>query len=124
MLMSFIYVLDIFDLIKQNNYFIYYISKICIKMLKFTFIAYITFIFLNFTNQVFLILDPYETMCVGQKIKEESAFSGVYFVSGQHEDKNNVYIKTQYNKNIWSSKGQKNASFNVNIVELGNKYRF
>jgi len=77
-------------------------------------ITLLTFIFvIQYSLQVFIVLDPYEKRCIYKDVLEKKQFSGVYYFSGQEEDKNIVTIIHPNNKIIWKKDGLKNGSFNL-----------
>lgn len=85
------------------------------NLLKYVFVFLVYFV--DFTNEIFMILDPYETRCISRDMLLKSSFAGLYYISGEMEEGNKAYIKDNNNQIIWNADGQKNGSFNL-IIEL------
>jgi hypothetical protein len=75
--------------------------------------------FINYSNQIFFILDPFEQRCISREMTQKSSFGGVYFISGEKEEGNRAYIKDSNNLIIWENKEQKNGSFNLVVEKEG-----
>jgi hypothetical protein len=82
------------------------------------------FVFINYSHQIFFILDPFDTRCVSKEFAARSSFTGVYFISGEKEESNKAYITDNNNHVIWSLNNQKNGSFNLYVEEEGKKRNF
>jgi hypothetical protein len=80
------------------------------------------FALFKLTNQVYVVLEPLEQRCVSKDMVAKSSFSGVYYVSGEQEESNKVYITNPKGKILWVLKDHKNGSFNVAAEEEGKKF--
>jgi hypothetical protein len=78
-------------------------------------------VMINYSSQIFFILDPFDTRCISKEFVARSSFTGVYFISGEKEESNRAYITDKDNHVIWSSLNQKNGSFNLYVESDGNK---
>lgn len=78
-------------------------------------------IMINYSSQIFFILDPFDTRCISKEFVARSSFTGVYFISGEKEESNKAYITDSDNHLIWSSLDQKNGSFNLYVETDGNQ---
>ena len=87
-----------------------------IFFLKFLFFI----IMINYSSEVFFILEPFDTRCISKDFIARSSFTGVYFISGEKEESNKAYITDKDNHVIWSLVNQKNGSFNLYVESDGN----
>ena len=87
---------------------------------KFLFYALI-FVMINLQtiSGLFFILDPYEVRCISREMKENSTFTGVYFISGEKEDYNRAFIKSEDGIVLWQAYNQKTSNFNYIITKDG-----
>jgi hypothetical protein len=76
---------------------------------------------LNIITPIFLVLEPYEKRCVFKDIQESQILSGVYYISGEQEDMNEVTIVSPKNVILFKMENLKNASFSV-ATEINGQY--
>jgi hypothetical protein len=69
-------------------------------------------ILINFSEQIFLVLDPQQKRCIFKNIVDKKPLSGMYYFSGQEEDKNVVTITHPSKGIIFKKEKEKNGSFN------------
>jgi hypothetical protein len=74
---------------------------------------------LNFITPIFLVLDPYEKRCIFKEVAYKQILSGVYYVSGEEEDKNEVQIYSPKNTILFQKQNMKNGSFSINTEDNG-----
>ena len=75
--------------------------------------------FVDYTNQIFFILDPFEQRCISKEVEVGYPFTGVFFISGEHEESNKAFIKNQQNQVVWDLVGQKTGNFNYEVKTKG-----
>jgi hypothetical protein len=73
------------------------------------------------STSISLFLDPYEKICIYKDIQDKQTLSGVYYFSGQEEDKNEVTILNPKNTVLFKKDNLKNGSFNI-TTELNGQY--
>ena len=82
----------------------------------------ILFCFINYTFQIYLILDPFEINCISKELLEKEKFIGSYLFSGKYEERNKACIQKE-GQEIWRQFGAKNATFNF-IIEKRSCFLF
>lgn len=71
-------------------------------------------------ESIYVVLSPKEKRCVYKKAKENVKYSGKYFVTGQEETANKVYISNSRKEKIWTSDNKKEGDFEIfNSTEEG-----
>jgi hypothetical protein len=86
------------------------------------YLSLLLFCFVDFSYEIFFILDPFEQRCISRNMIQGSNFNGVFFISGEHEVSNKAFIKNENNQIIWQLDGHKNGNFNYAVAAAGKKY--
>lgn len=81
--------------------------------------ALFLFCFVKLSHQIFFILDPFEERCIYKEMDAKGTFAGVYYLSGEYEDRNRASVKNAQNQVIWELIGHKNGNFNLEIQSAG-----
>lgn len=99
----------------QFNYYLLYMKAVAhlLSLLS-------MFSFLLHVESIYIVLSPKEKRCVYKKAKENVKYSGKYFVTGQEETANKVYISNSRKEKIWVSDNKKEGEFEIfNSTEEG-----
>jgi hypothetical protein len=82
------------------------------------------FLLINYSTQIFFILEALDTRCISKEFLKGFSFTGVYFISGEKEESNKAYITDSNDHVIWSLDNHKNGSFNLYVESDGKQIHF
>ena len=74
---------------------------------------------IQLTTSMFLVLESWEKRCITKHLKGNHQFTGSYFISGEEEDKNLVFITGPENSRVWESRNHKEGAFHIGVREDG-----
>jgi hypothetical protein len=75
--------------------------------------------FVDFSHEIFFILDPFEERCISRQMEAQTSFGGVFYSSGEKEDSNKATIKNSENHIVWELAGQNHGNFNLETMAEG-----